>query len=172
MISGNGKFVAFSSRETKLPASAGGHEQIYRMDLTTHATVVVSQVGRMQGDNESFIPSLSRSGRYVGFGSDASNLADVDSKTSTDVFVADLTNGTIVRASQNLNSAEGNSPSASTGASLSGDGHTLIYESYADNLVAGDQFNWEEVIAWRDDDTRSPPAAPTLSSLRTWHPST
>lgn len=150
VISGNGTYVAFSSCAVKLPASESGHEQIYRLDLATHAITVVSQVGATPGDNESFLPSLSRSGRYVGFGSDASNLAGADTGTSTDAFVADLKNGTIVRASQAPNGTEGNTWSASTGAAISGDGHTLIYESYADNLVSGDAYNWEEVFAWRD----------------------
>jgi hypothetical protein len=103
----------------------------------------------MAGNADSFLPSLSRSGRYVGFGSDASNLAGVDSGTNTDAFVADLRKGTIVRASQAPDGTEGNSWSASTGAAISGDGHTLVYESYSQNLVPGDLFDWEEVLAWR-----------------------
>jgi hypothetical protein len=150
VVSGDGTYVAFSSCAVKLPASESGHEQIYRMDLATHAVVVVSQNGTAAGNNESFLPSLSRSGRFVGFGSDASNLAGNDSGTSTDAFVADLKSGTIVRASQAPDGTEGNTWSASTGAAISGDGNTLIYESYADNLVNNDQYNWEEVLAWRN----------------------
>ncbi len=149
VISGNGRYVAFSSCATKLPGSSSGRGQIYRMNLATRAITLVSRAGTTPGDAESFLPSLSRSGRYVGFGSDASNLAGVDSGTNPDAFVADLGTGSIVRASQASDGTEGNSWSASTGAAISGDGRTLVYESYADNLVAGDQYNWEEVLAWR-----------------------
>jgi Tol biopolymer transport system component len=147
VISGNGAYVAFSSCATKLPGPAQ-HGQVYRMKLATHEITLVSRVTRA-GNAESFLPSLSRSGRYLGFGSDASNLAGVDSGTNPDAYLADLTKGTIVRASQSSDGTESNNWSASTSAAISGDGHTLVYESYATNLVDADQFNWEEVFAWR-----------------------
>ncbi|MDX6359620.1 MAG: hypothetical protein QOH37_2674 [Nocardioidaceae bacterium] len=150
VISGNGKYVAFSSCASALPGPAE-HGQIYRMNLTTGATTLVTKpaTSGKAGNADSFLPSLSRSGRYVGFGSDASNLAGVDTGTSTDAFVADLKKGKIVRASQAPDGTEGNTWSASTAAAISGDGHTLVYESYSQNLVPGDQFDWEEVFAWR-----------------------
>jgi Tol biopolymer transport system component len=148
VISGNGAYVAFSSCATKLPGPAT-HGQVYRMKLGTGDITLVTRAAKA-GNGDSFLPSLSRSGRFVGFGSDASNLAGgVDTGTNTDAFVADLKQGTIVRASQASDGTEGNSWSASTGAAISGDGHTLVYESYATNLVAADQFDWEEVLAWR-----------------------
>ncbi len=150
VISGNGKYVAFSSCAKALPGPAR-HGQVYRMNLATGDVVLVTRAGASgkAGNADSFLPSLSRSGRYVGFGSDASNLAGVDSGTSTDAFVADLKQDTIRRASQAPDGTEGNTWSASTGAAISGDGHTLVYESYSQNLVPGDQFDWEEVFAWR-----------------------
>ncbi len=149
VISGNGKYVAFSSCATKIPGADGQHGQVYRMDLATRRLRLVTTNGTAAGDADSFLPSLSRSGRYVGFGSDASNLAGVDSGTNTDAFVADLSDGSLRRASQDAAGAEGNSWSASTGAAISGDGHTLVYESYATNLVEHDAYDWEEVFAWR-----------------------
>jgi Tol biopolymer transport system component len=118
------------------------------MNLATGDITLVTRVTKA-GNSESFLPSLSRSGRYVGFGSDASNLGGADSGTNTDAFVADLKKGTISRASQAADGTEGNSWSASTGAAISGDGHTLVYESYSKNLVPGDQFDWQEAFAWR-----------------------
>jgi Tol biopolymer transport system component len=147
VISGNGTYVAFSSCASQLPGPAR-HGQVYRMELATGHVTLVTRAAKA-GNADSFLPSLSRSGRYVGFGSDASNLAGVDSGTNTDAFVADLKKGTIVRASQAPDGTEGNSWSASTGAAISGDGHTLVYESYSQNLVPGDLFDWEEVLAWR-----------------------
>jgi Tol biopolymer transport system component len=147
VISGSGRYVAFSSCASRLPGP-DDHAQVYRMDLTNRAVTLVSR-GAGAGDADSFLPSLSRSGRYVGFASDASNLAGVDSGTNPDAFVADLRAGSIVRASQDASGAESNNWSASTAAAISGDGHTLVYESYATNLVENDAFDWEEVFAWR-----------------------
>ena len=149
VISGNGRYAAFSTCATKAPGSDGYAAQIYRMDLRTRALTLVTQNAATPGDADSFLPSLSRSGRYVGFGSDASNLAGPDSGVNPDAFVADLSDGSIVRASQDAGGTESNNWSASTGAAISGDGHTLVYESYATNLVEGDAFDWEEVFAWR-----------------------
>ena len=149
VISGNGRYAAFSTCATKAPGSDGQAGQVYRMDLATRALTLVTQVAATPGDADSFLPSLSRSGRYVGFGSDASNLAGNDSGVNPDAFVADMGDGSIVRASQDAGGTESNNWSASTGAAISGDGHTLVYESYATNLVENDAYDWEEVFAWR-----------------------
>jgi len=149
VISGNARFVAFSTCATKIPGADGQHAQVYRMDLATRSITLVTRNGDAPGDGDSFLPSLSRSGRYVGFGSDATNLAGVDSGTNPDAFVADLRAGTIRRASEDAGGTESNNWSASTAAAISGDGHSLVYESYATNLVPGDAFDWEEVFVWR-----------------------
>jgi TolB protein len=150
VISGNGTYVAFASCATKLPGS-NTHGQVYRMNLATGDIALVTKAGTagQAGDADSFLPSLSRSGRYVGFGSDASNLAGLDTGINPDAYVADIRQGTILRASQSDDGTESNNWSASTGAAISGDGHTLIYESYATNLVPGDEFDWQEAFAWR-----------------------
>ena len=102
-----------------------------------------------QGNGHSFLPSLSRSGRFVGFGSEASNLVAGDDEGQTDAFVADMVAGTVVRASQTAGGVGANNVSASTAAAISADGQSLVYTSYADNLVAGDRFDEEEAFVWR-----------------------
>ena len=143
VISGDGRFAAFSSCGTDLPGDneTGG---VYRIDLTTGKLRTVA-VG---SDGNSYLPSLSRTGRYVGFGSEASDLVAGDTEGQPDAFVADLRSRTITRASQNTDGVGGNSWNATTSAAISGDGHTLVYTSYSDNLVAGDLYNYEEAFAW------------------------
>ena len=145
VISGNGRFAAFSSCASALPGETGDLVDVYRVNLATGAIVRVHE----QGNGHSFLPSLSRDGRYVGFGSEASNLVAGDDEGQTDAFVADLTAGTVTRASEAPNGAGGDSTSASTQAAISADGQTLVYTSYADNLVPGDKFDLEEVFVWR-----------------------
>jgi Tol biopolymer transport system component len=145
VISGNGKFAAFSSCAAALPGEAGDFVDVYRVNLATGAVVRVHE----QGNGHSYLPSLSRDGRYAGFGSEASNLVAGDDEGQTDAFVADLAAGTVTRASEAPGGAGGNSTSASTQAAISADGQTLVYTSYTDNLVPGDKFDLEEVIAWR-----------------------
>jgi Tol biopolymer transport system component len=148
VISGNGKYVAFSTCSTKIPGADGEWGQVYRMKLSDRSIELVSRTGHGPADSHSYLPSLSTSGRYVGFGSDATDLAP-DTGGDPDAFVADMRTGTITRTSQSSDGTESNNWSASTAASISGDGHSLVYESYATNLVDGDQYDWEEVVVWR-----------------------
>jgi len=148
VISGNGKYVAFSTCSTKIHGADGEFGHVYRMKLSDRTIRLVSRTGHGPADNHSYLPSLSTTGRYVGFGSDATDLAP-DTGGDPDAFVADMKTGTITRASQSPDGTESNSWSASTGAAISGDGRTLVYESYATNLVDGDVYDWEEVFVWR-----------------------
>jgi Tol biopolymer transport system component len=148
VISGNGKYVAFSTCSTKIHGADGEWGQVYRMKLSDRSIRLVSRTGHGPANAHSYLPSLSTNGRYAGFGSDATDLAP-DTGGDPDAFVADLRTGTITRASQSPDGTESNSWSASTGAAISGDGHTLVYESYATNLVDADAYDWEEVFVWR-----------------------
>jgi Tol biopolymer transport system component len=148
VISGNGEYLAFSTCATKIAGADGQFAQVYRMTMANRSIRLVSSTGHGPADGDSYLPSLSTSGRYVGFGSDATDLAP-DTGTDPDAFVADLGSHTVTRASGGPDGTESNNWSASTAASISGDGRTLVYESYATNLVADDQYDWEEVFVWR-----------------------
>ncbi len=143
-ISGNGRYAAISSCAAALPGETGEFTDIYRIDLTTGATVRVHP----QGNGHSYLPSLSRDGRYVGFGSDAGLVAS-DDEGQPDAYVADVQAGTVVRASQTPAGVGGSQKSAANAVSISANGQALVYQSYADNLVPGDKFDLEESFLWR-----------------------
>src|SRR5262249_54595764 len=104
------------------------------------------------------VPKISRDGRYVAFDSLASTLVPDDSNTCfnrtaagecEDVFVYDRQQALLERASVGVN-GEGNSASGSpdlfgnflvSPLALSGDGSTVAFVSFADNLVPGDTNN-------------------------------
>ena len=144
VISGNGRYAAFASCATSLPGEDGEHTDVYRVDLVTGDVVRAHRAG----NGNSYLPSLSRSGRHVGFGSEASNLVRGDTAVP-DAFVADLRAGTVVRASQAADGTAGNLDSARNSVAISGDGRSLAYVSYASNLVEGDVHDLEEAFAWR-----------------------
>ncbi len=143
-ISADGRFAAFASCATDLPGEDGEATDVYRINLRTGNIVRVHP----EGDGNSFLPSLSSNGRYIGFGSEAANLVPGDTH-SPDAFVADLRSGTVTRASQAPDGTGGDKQSASNDVAISGDGHTLVYQSYASNLVPGDAFDLREVFVWR-----------------------
>ena len=129
----------------------GQYTQVFRQNLATGKLKLVSRTpSGEQATGNSFLPSLSRDGRYAGFGSEAVDLVDDPTETpDPDAFRADLSTGAVLRASQGPDGTRSNNWSASTGCAISGDGQTLVYESYATNLVADDAYDWEEVFAWR-----------------------
>jgi PKD repeat protein len=89
-----------------------------------------------EADNASINPSISSDGRFVAFESDATNLVADDTNNATDVFVADVQNGSIERISLGLSGVEANG--ASTNPVISGNGRYVAFESFASNLVSGD----------------------------------
>lgn len=93
------------------------------------------------GDNAS---SISQDGRYVAFSSYASNLVPGDTNEQTDIFVRDRISGTNVRVSVNSDGSEGNNDSWAPG--ISADGRYVVFTSRADNLVANDINDYEDVF--------------------------
>ena len=150
VISGDGRFVAFSTMSRSIMKSEKGHwNDIFRVNLATGKVrrVVVAAGGGL-ADDHSFIPSLSFTGRYVGFSSFAGNLVPGDGPGS-DTFVRDLRAGTTYEASVGWDGQPANGDSGRTAVAISDDGRTLVYETYATNLVAGDSVDMPEVVAWR-----------------------
>ena len=88
-LSAKGRVVAFASGATNLVAGdTNAATDIFVHDLTTEQTVRVSvDSARAQGNDSSFVPSLSANGRVVAFASDASNLVAEDTNGDSDVFV-------------------------------------------------------------------------------------
>jgi Tol biopolymer transport system component len=89
-----------------------------------------------QSNGDSTEPSISGSGRWVAFASDASNLVPNDTNNSSDIFVRDLVTKTTKLVSVNSSGIEGNLPSSSP--VISADGRWVAFSSYASNLTSGD----------------------------------
>lgn len=88
-ISWDGRFVGFSSDATNF-VPGGIAEDVFVHDRQTGSTEreSVSSSGQ-SGNYFSFDPSISADGRYVAFGSDATNLVPDDTNGTFDVFVRD-----------------------------------------------------------------------------------
>jgi Tol biopolymer transport system component len=91
-ISGDGRFVAFSSPASNLvPDDTNNAGDVFVHDVLTGRTVLVSAstTGR-QGDGHSLQGVLSRDGNLVVFSSLATNLVPGDTNGFSDVFVREL----------------------------------------------------------------------------------
>jgi hypothetical protein len=167
-ISYDGRFVAFASTANNLGTAANGIQQIYVRDtcigVTTSCTQTTKLVSTPNGtnpanglsENPSVNPSSTGSGQFIAFASLASNLSTNAANGVENIYVRNTCNtlatsttacapGTAL-ASQ----AGGSSPPAANGSSyapsLSGDGHTVSFISFASNLVARDTNALEDIF--------------------------
>jgi hypothetical protein len=112
-ISSDGRFVAFASRATNLSPDDGDQtSDVFVRDLQTDATTLVSRAAGSsgaKGNGDSYAAYLSGDGRFVAFGSQATNLSADDGDAITDVFRRDLANSQPVAAADAY-TAEANTP--------------------------------------------------------------
>jgi len=145
-ISADGRCVAFRSDGSNLvPADTNDLCDIFVHDRQTGQTerVSVASYGT-QGDDWCGDPSISADGRYVSFGSSASNLVSGDANDVDDIFVHDRQTGQTVRVSVASDGTEGNGHSLEP--SISADGQYVAFGSSASNLVPGDTNEADDIF--------------------------
>ena len=150
-ISGNGNFVAFSTRNRfVVDGDSGQNVDVYRLNLDNGRFHSVS-VGRGGDDanHDSFAPTLSYSGRFVGFLSYASNLVSGDENRYHDAFRRDMRTGSTVLVSRGLDGPANERSGRSNTVSVSPDGQQVVFDSYATNLGPSDANGAQDVYQWR-----------------------
>jgi hypothetical protein len=145
-ISFDGSFVAFESIATNLAANdTNGFRDVFVRDLQTGTTQRVSiDSSGEQGNLNSYRPTISSDGRFVAFGSEASNLVAKDTNNAPDIFVRDRQGGTTERVS--VSSSEAQADGFNGRLSISSDGRFVAFGSEASNLVANDINNTSDVF--------------------------
>ncbi|MEN9405363.1 MAG: hypothetical protein RLY47_322 [Candidatus Parcubacteria bacterium] len=97
-ISGDGRFVLFSTSGLLLPENMVGVSNVFVYDRDTEELTFVSKnEGGEEGDSDSARSALSEDGRYIVFTSQATNLVVGDTNGKTDIFVYDQTMEAITR---------------------------------------------------------------------------
>ncbi|MBI4880298.1 MAG: PD40 domain-containing protein [Planctomycetes bacterium] len=136
-ISANGRFVAFASFSDDLVAGDGNSSRdVFVRDCKKGKTTRVSlSSGEVEGDADSFAPSISGSGRYVAFESWAGNLVPGDSNGDSDVFVHDRKKGKTERVSLRSGGAQPDADSEDP--AISGNGRHVAFQSW-DALLPDD----------------------------------
>lgn len=149
-ISSDGRYVSFHSDATNLVVGdTNGDDDVFLKDTVTGVTIRVSTNSSGVQGNDDSTNSLnhnfvSSDGRYVVFDSDADNLVTGDTNSTTDVFVKDTVSGAVVRASTDSSGVE--SDDGGYNPTLSSDGRYVAFESYGDDLVAGDTNSATDVF--------------------------
>jgi Ca2+-binding RTX toxin-like protein/Tol biopolymer transport system component len=119
-ISDGGNYVAFDS-------DSGGTAQVFRRDMLSGATDLISAAPDGPANGDSTTGSISADGNIVAFSSSATNLVDGDSNGTTDAFVRNLATGQVARVSTNSDGTQFDGPSYA--AAVSGDGHFVAFAS-------------------------------------------
>ena len=137
-LSGNGRWVAFSSAGRLLSADHDPAGDVYLRDLLTSTTSLVSVHGGTDAGASSGA-SISADGRFVAFSSRALTLAPgplASGGSLPDVYVRDVVAKKTVRLSRAIGGGAADGSSSAPG--IAGDGRTIAFASSADDLVPGD----------------------------------
>lgn len=151
-LSADGRFVAFESRDSSLTPNDRNHVyDVFVRDLLTNTVELVSvhndALGSWSANDATLFGTLSVSadGSRVAFASEADNLVANDTNGWRDVFVHDFSTGSnLLVSAEGAGQASGNG--LSTDPSISADGRYVAFSSSANNLVAGDTNNAEDVF--------------------------
>jgi len=146
MISADGHFVTFDSDAANLvPGDFNDEQDVFVHDCQTGMTIRVSvDSSGVEGNDSSLYSSISGDGRFVAFGSFATNLVPGDTNRKADVFVHDHQTGATTRVS--VNSSGGQANNSSFVPSISADGRFVAFESDATNLVVDDTNGYCDVF--------------------------
>lgn len=146
VISADGRYIVFTSNASNLVESDTNNEadtfwmdrqegQISRISIATEGT---------QGNGGSGGMSITDDGRFIVFGSYASNLVSGDTNGQYDIFVRDRQIGTTERVSISSTGAQGNDYSIR--GRITSDGRYVFFDSLSSNLVAGDTNASDDVF--------------------------
>jgi Tol biopolymer transport system component len=156
-ISGDGRYVAFATSDSLVPADVLNDLDVYVHDRQTAETrrISVDSAGT-PANNPSFDPSVGADGHIVAFVSGASNLVAGDTNAGLDVFVHDRETAETSRVSVDSAAVQANGVSFEP--SVSGDGRLVAFRSHATNLVVGDTNVRSDVFVHdrQDGETRRP----------------
>ena len=139
-LSADGQLVAYETNAN--PAL----RQINLTDLSSGLTELISvNLAGAAGNGRSTRPLLTPDGRYVVFVSKASDLVENDTNGATDVFVRDRKLGRTLLVSMNR-AGTGSGNGASSQPVLGADGRTVVFQSFASDLVVGDYNDTRDVF--------------------------
>lgn len=145
-VSEDGRYVTFVSGATNLvPGDTNGAGDVFVLDRQTGTVtrVSVSSTG-VEGNDTSSFPAISADGRYVAFGSEATNLVPGDDNGVGDIFVHDRSTGTTTRVSVSSTGEQADGSSIFQG--ITADGNLIAFVSQATNLVADDTNGFQDIF--------------------------
>ena len=161
-ISSDGRYVVFHSLATNLvPGDSNNHSDIFLYEVSlldrvaennptaSKLTKISNSFAGGNSNRGSFYPSINATGSRVVFESEATNLTNVGNVTGgRQIYTFDQNNSTASGVIRQVTS--GNKDSFD--ASIDGNGTRIVFTTYANNLVLGEQDLNEnsDVILWEN----------------------
>lgn len=148
VLNSNGRYVAFESYSSSLTDGDNNAScDVFVHDRVTDKTTVVSVASDgSPGNDHSHDPSLSDDGRYLTFGSFASNFFAEDANGAMDIFLHDRNTLQTSIVSVSNGGFLGNGRSSNP--IISANGRYIAFSSEASNLVENDTNNAEDVFLY------------------------
>jgi hypothetical protein len=145
-VNADGTLAAYIS----LDGESNALRNVVLRDLTTGQTnlVNINLDGSGPGNGICSSPAISYDGRYVVFASLAGDLVAHDTNGTWDVFGRDLVLGKTLLVSRSA-WHEGSGDGPSKQAFLAADGRTVVFNSFASDLIEGDYNGKEDVFVFR-----------------------
>ena len=135
-VSGNGRFVAFSTASGGLVEGDAGRRDVFVRDVRRGVTHLVSVgIDGQAPDDDSHGASISRNGRWIAFVSGATNLVEGDDNGKTDAFLHDRRTGRTVRCSAGAGGADARG--GVTRAAVSANGRHVMYLTHSADRAEG-----------------------------------
>jgi hypothetical protein len=143
-FSADGRFLTYA-----MHATTTGTNQVFLYDFQTRSNLLVSHAANFDdaGNGTSDGPDISADGRFIIYRSAASNLVVGNTNGLPEDFLFDTATGTnsILSSSAYGNVAANN---RSLPPMFSGDGHTVVFSSWGNDLTAGDFNQFNDVFAF------------------------
>jgi Tol biopolymer transport system component len=145
-FSGDARFLIYATTSAQVPLDTNGVADVYLYDFVTRSNFLVSQgnpPGAASGPSDS--PVISNDGRFVAYRSTATNLVAGVTNGLPNVFLYDRQTGITKLLSFNESGTAGNNRSFAP--QFSGDGQTVVFQSWASDLVAQDFNQANDLVA-------------------------
>lgn len=143
----SGDFVSITTKRALLPSDTNGFVDVYVHDVSTGTDALASVPNPVfLANGHSSGGSLSANGQFIAFASDATNLAGTDTNGKTDVFLRDMTTGSVVRVN-GLGGVQANDDLDGLPC-IAPDGTRVAFASLANNLVLADTNGKGDVFVY------------------------
>ncbi|HEY0868726.1 MAG TPA: hypothetical protein VGE01_15185 [Fimbriimonas sp.] len=146
-ISADGRSVAFESYATNLvPIDTNNVRDVFVWNADTNTVTSVSDApGGIEANAEAYEPTISGDGKLVAFTSSASSLtSDVDGTSQPNVFLKDLSSGSVTLISRDEKTRKAGGGSRP---SMSEDGSRIAFYNYAPLLDTDKNGLWD-IYLW------------------------